>query len=94
MTMTLEQKLRAVMSIDDTGGGPLGRAGEKLGEGASTDRDLDLLTWGAYYGIAFGIARDEEPFEPHEAVAARALHAAWPIYLEHSGPIAPRGQGA
>jgi hypothetical protein len=51
------------------------------------------MTWGTYYGIAFGIARHEDPFEPHEAVASRALHAAWPIYLEHSGPIAPPGSG-
>lgn len=92
MTMTLEQKLRAVMSIDDTGRGPLGRAGEKVGE-CGSDRDLDLMTWGAYYGIAFGIARHEDPFEPHEAVAARALHTAWPIYLEHSGSIARPGSG-
>jgi hypothetical protein len=58
-----------------------------------SDRELDLMAWGVYYGIAFGIARHEDPFAPHEDVARHAVSAAWSIFLEHSGPIASARRG-
>jgi hypothetical protein len=90
--LTLEEKVRAVVSPDDTGAGPLGRMESKLGAGPFTDRDLDLSHWGVYYGLAFAIARAEDPFEPMANVAQRALDVAWPLYLERSGPIAAIGE--
>ncbi len=87
--MTLAQKVRAVLARDDTGEGPVALVEKKLGPGPHPDRDLDIGAWGVTYGIAFGVARTENPFESDEEVGKRAMEAAWPLFIEFNGPIPP-----
>ena len=37
---------------------------------------MDLRDWGMTFGLAYGIARGEDPYESNESVAQRALDAA------------------
>lgn len=87
MTMSLEAKLRAVLAVDDTGDGPTSVCSKRPGWHNLTlsNFEMDLRDWGMYFGIAFGIARGEEPFEAAESVAIRAAEAAWPIFCELNG---------
>lgn len=87
--MTLADKLRAVLARDDTGNGPIGLAASTLGSGPHPDRDLDICTWAVMFGIAWGIARSENPFESDDAVGERSLDCAWSQFLASNGPIAP-----
>lgn len=91
-TMTLEQKLRAILRQDDTGRGPIGRAATYPSRDVfqATTFELDIRDWGVYYGMAFGIARGEDPFEPQEDVALRALEAANSVFREFGGFNVPR----
>jgi hypothetical protein len=87
--MTVSDKLRAVMARDDNGEGPIGLAVTKLGAGPHPDRDTDIGAWGVTFGIAWAIARAEDPFESDEHVGVRAMKAAWPVFLDANGSIAP-----
>jgi hypothetical protein len=81
---TIEAKIRAIIRQDDTAGFVIAAEKRPSVEHLS-DWERDLVDWGAVYGLAYGIARAENPFEPFEDVAARAFDAAWPVYLEWSG---------
>ncbi len=90
--MTLEEKLTAILMVDDTGRGPVGRCSA---EPASYNSKLsefegDLRDWGLVYGMAFGLARMEEPCESMESVADRALIAARAAYKRYGGEISER----
>lgn len=96
-TMTLHEKVRAVFMTDTVSDAALNGA---HAQPAAADLhplsqwELDLRDWGAVYGVAFGIARTEEPFESIESVAARALNAARTVYAEWGGgTFAPRNAG-
>ncbi len=54
--------------------GPLEHAHKPIT--GATEFELDALDWGVMYGVAYGIARGEDPFEPGNAVENRALTAA------------------
>lgn len=83
---TLEEKVRGALSGDDTGSGPISQAAKwPVGRPEATTSELDLRDWGVYYGVAFGIARGEDPYEPRDSVAARALEAAQRVYREYGG---------
>lgn len=92
ITMSLGEKVRAILMQDDTGKGPISRCGERpawVGERLPlTETEMDLRDWGCVYGIAFGLARSEEPCEPLEQVAERALDAAWLAYRDWGSSIA------
>lgn len=51
----------------------------------ASDFEDSLRVWGCVYGIAFGLARTEEPCESAESVANRAFEAAWPVFTEYTG---------
>jgi hypothetical protein len=87
--MTVADKLRAVLVRDDTGNGPVGLSINRLGLGPHGDRELDICTWAVVFGIAWGIARAENPFESDEEVGKRAMDIAWPQFLDFNGPITP-----
>jgi hypothetical protein len=57
-----------------------------------TERERDLLDWGAVVGLAFGLARMEDPCESLESVSARALDAALGAY-EGYGEVPHRLRG-
>ncbi len=87
--VAIEQKLRKVLRRDDTGSGFIGRVSDEPPRGENgyfTSFELDLLQWGATYGLAFGIARGEDPWESDEEVAERAITAARTVFREDSGP--------
>ncbi len=70
--MTLDEKVHTVL-VDERG--PIEGCAEGVPNGLS-EFEADLLDWGCAYGIAFGLARAEEPCESNESVAKRALDAA------------------
>ncbi len=49
------------------------------------DFELDLLDWGFTYGAAWAFARAQDPDEPDEAVADRALGAARQVFRLYCG---------
>jgi hypothetical protein len=49
-----------------------------------TDREANIAAWGWVYGIAYGIARGEDPYERPSAVVARAYEAAVPVYRDYT----------
>lgn len=55
-------------------------------DGQLTPFELDLRSWGLTVGIAYGIARGEDPYESDEDVARRALEAARAAY-DRWGPF-------
>ncbi len=57
-----------------------------------TERERDLLDWGAVVGLAFGLARMEDPCESLESVGSRALDAALGAY-EGYGEVPYRLRG-
>ena len=87
--MTLQEKVRAILRNDDTGDGLIGVAGKRPGI-QLTEFELDLRDWGIIYGIAFGLARTEEPCESIESVARRAFEAARTVHIEWGGEISKR----
>jgi hypothetical protein len=85
--MTLDQKVRAIVMQDDDGEGPTSVVSQRPGWHGfeATDFESNLRDWGCVFGIAFGLARSEEPCEPVESVARRAYEAAWPVFVTYTG---------
>ena len=87
-TMTLEQKVYALLSQEDDT--PFRRlhdkARDELGiEGYFDEHELDLMDWGMYYGVALALVLVDEPLAPLPAVALRAQRAAWTVAVVHGG---------
>ena len=59
-----------------------------------TDYEMELQDWGLFYGIAWALARAEDPFEPFREVGARAREAAEEAWVRDHlpGPVPPIGQ--
>jgi len=86
ITMSLQEKVRSIIMQDDIGEGPIGIAGSEPHDRGfiETDCEAEMRVWGCVYGIAFGLARSEEPCEPIKAVGERAYLAAWPVFQEYN----------
>lgn len=79
----IERKLHHVMFTDDTGRGVFScvRAHPAWAEHKPlTEPEEDLRDWGVVYGMAFALMREQEPWEPLEDVAARAVDVAWRMF--------------
>jgi len=79
--MTLTEKVYVLLSRETRHDlpGPVGVVGcfPNHPEGEFlTSFEQDCRDWGLAFGIAYGIARGEDAFEPEDAVAARSLGAA------------------
>jgi hypothetical protein len=78
--MTLEEKVYAVVSTEHAVGiqGPLEAIAEypRDGGGRLSQFERDCRDWGLVFGVAYGIARGEDPFEREDSVTSRALAAA------------------
>lgn len=89
--ITLAEKVYAAVA-DDHGFGEFSDAYETVGAypetdgGYLTDFELDLRSWGLMVGIAYGIARGEDAYEPERSVCERALTAAREAYERFGGP--------
>jgi hypothetical protein len=57
--------------------------------GYLTNHETDVMVWSVVYGVAFGVARTEDPLEPNGKVAERALAAAVSAWARY-GNIDPR----
>ena len=79
-SMTLQERLHAMLSEQGPRGPVHHCQGQVPGEDGLTGWERDLLDWGFVYGAAFALARLEEPFEREEDVVERAVapaRAAW-----------------
>jgi len=81
---TLIEKVYTALSEEHTfGTGPLEVAGQfprTPDERSLSQFELDCRDWGLAVGIAYGIARGEDPYEAEKSVTERALAAARDAY--------------
>jgi hypothetical protein len=82
--ITLTEKVYAALA-DDHGFGDFADAYETVGAYLTTF-ELDCRGWGLAVGIAYGIARGEDAYEPERSVCERALTAAREAYERFGGP--------
>lgn len=54
-----------------------------------SDREIDMMDWGFAYGVAWAVARRQDPAAPEDLVSARALHATQAVYEAYRGSRAP-----
>jgi hypothetical protein len=68
-----------------------GRMMSILGTHASgmSDREVDMMDWGFAYGVAWAVARGQDPGAPEELVSERALHATQAVFQAYRGSPAP-----
>lgn len=92
---TIAEKIRAVVSGDDE---PL-RDGFLLnlhkrpvmGPGSALAAfELDLLDWGALFGLGFALVREANPWANPGEIGEQAFAVAEPVWLSWSGPFASR----
>ena len=53
-------------------------------DAALSELELDLADWGFTYGVAWARAREREPADPDDAVAAEALEAAERVFRAYT----------
>jgi hypothetical protein len=63
----------------------LNAAAEPWGRRDLSTFEMDVRDWALVVGVAYGIARSEDPFESFESVADRALEAARAAYARWAG---------
>jgi hypothetical protein len=54
-----------------------------------SDREVDLMDWGFAFGVAWAVARRQDPEAVEETVSERALHATQAVYQAYRGSPAP-----
>jgi hypothetical protein len=54
-----------------------------------TDREIDLMDWGFAFGVAWAVARGQDPDAPEDVVSERALHATQAVYEAYRGSRGP-----
>ena len=79
-------RIRTLLHQDDADGALEALDKHPRGEHLS-GFERDLREWGFVYGMAFAIARMEDPWEPTDQVAERALLPAWAAFVDWSGEI-------
>lgn len=82
---TLAEKVYAVLRGDDNGEGPISTAEKRPAHVELSLFEADVLNWGVYFGVGYGIACGESPYEDQASRAGRALDAAdqvWPRMSE------------
>jgi hypothetical protein len=91
---TIAQKLYATIAGDEAASDAFLEAMEpRLGADSHLGEfERDLLDWGAAFGFAYALARMENPWEDAASVAQRARDAAWPVWLDWSGPFHDRAE--
>jgi hypothetical protein len=78
---TLREKLEATFESDTPPGFEWAREYAHRVPGVPMEEaDLDLRDWGFYYGVAYGIARGEDPYEDNGSAAKRAFDAALEVF--------------
>ena len=54
-----------------------------------SDREVDMLDWGFAFGVAWAVARGQDPAAPEEVVSLRALDVTETVYNAYRGSTAP-----
>jgi hypothetical protein len=54
-----------------------------------SDHEVDLMDWGFAFGVAWAVARHQDPVAAEEIVSRRALHATQAVYEAYRGTRAP-----
>jgi hypothetical protein len=52
-------------------------------------REVDLMDWGFAFGVAWTVARSQDPAAPEDVISARALHATRAVYEAYRGAATP-----
>jgi hypothetical protein len=96
-TLGTDQLARRVHSVLMTETGfsrPLDEAACSILPGDLTEREQDLISWATTVGLAFELARMEDPCESLESVGKRAAEAAEDAYGgEYAGDCLARLKG-
>jgi hypothetical protein len=95
---TLEKRLEAILDIETAFGCPLYEEASAFpresAREALTEYEYDLREWGALVGLAFGLARTEEPCESLQSVGKRTAEAALAVHLRRRDHEITRPQWA
>ncbi len=87
--MTLEEKVYSAITAESPTGLLCARVAvgsyPACGDELLSPFELDCRDWGFAFGVAYGIARGEDPFEADHQVAERALQAARTAFLRWGG---------
>jgi hypothetical protein len=54
-----------------------------------SDREVDLMDWGFAFGVAWAVARDQDPGAPDQLVSMRALSVTQAVFEAYRGRAAP-----
>lgn len=79
-TTTVADRVYAVLSENDNG--ELLRVAQEL---CRDEREMDVADWALAFGLAFGIARGEDPYEKNRSVVIRAEAAAREAMMRWAG---------
>ncbi|MGH2980291.1 MAG: hypothetical protein ACRDLQ_11760 [Solirubrobacterales bacterium] len=68
-----------------------GRMMSVLGARATgmSGREIDLMDWGFAFGVAWAVAREQDPAATEEVVSARAMHATQAVFQAYRGSPGP-----
>jgi hypothetical protein len=68
-----------------------GRMMSVLGARAAglSDREIEMMDWGFAFGVAWAVARGQDPEAPEELVSMRALDVTQAVYDVYRGTPAP-----
>jgi hypothetical protein len=68
-----------------------GRMMSVLGPRAAglSEREVDMMDWGFAFGVAWAVAREQDPVAAEELVSLRALDATQAVYAAYRGSPAP-----
>ena len=68
-----------------------GRMMSVLGPRAAelSDREIEMMDWGFAFGVAWAVARGQDPAAPEELVSIRALDVTQAVYDAYRGSSAP-----
>jgi hypothetical protein len=68
-----------------------GRMMSALGARAAelSDREIEMMDWGFAFGVAWAVARGQDPAAPEELVSIRALDVTQAVYDAYRGRSAP-----
>jgi hypothetical protein len=62
--------------------------------GGLADHEIDMMDWGFAYGVAWAVARSQDPAALEEVVSERALQATQAVYEAYRGSPRPAARQA
>ena len=62
--------------------------------GGLAEHEVDMMDWGFAYGVAWAVARSQDPGAREEVLSERALHATQAVYEAYRGSSTPAARQA